>query len=82
MAVITKKEVRVDNGFNKIAKKSAEIGKFLKKVLGFVYKIIRNTFVFIFYRKSDSKTYVHNNARNISQAEIRQQASNNLRFIR
>jgi hypothetical protein len=81
MAVITKKEIRVDNVFNKITKKSTEIGKFLKKVLGFVYRIFRNTFVFIFYRKSDT-TNIHNNARNISEAQIRQQASNNIRIIR
>ncbi|MHA1984898.1 MAG: hypothetical protein ACW967_11120 [Candidatus Hodarchaeales archaeon] len=79
MAVITKKEIRVDNVFNKITKKSAEIGKFFKKVLGFVYKIVRNTFVFIFYRKSDTNIDIQ---RKISEAEIRQTASNNMRFIR
>ena len=82
MAVITNKEVRIDDVSNRIGKIGAEIGNILKKVYGFAYKIIRNTFIFVFYRKSITNLDIHNSARRISEAEIRQQASNNLRFIR
>ena len=82
MAVITKKEVRVDNISEKVIEKGIGIGKTIKNASGFVYRFIKNTFVLIFYQNSDPKTIDPNYGNHIREAEIRQQALQNIRYIR